>query len=104
MELHFLIIVSFLHFGQSMPQNRNRNRPGTRENPVGGFRPIVNENNNRNNAGKAKSSIYCKSNRRPRYIWTDRLKVGCPTVGLLKTKKILFLKTAGFLSKMEIFL
>ena len=42
--------------------------------------------------------------RRPRYIWTDRLKVGCPTVGLLKTKKILFLKTAGFLSKMEIFL
>jgi len=50
MKLHFLIIVSFLHFGQSMPQNRNRNRPGTRENPVGGFRPIVNENNNRNNA------------------------------------------------------
>ena len=36
-------------------------------------------------------------------IWTDWLKVGCPTVGLLKTKKILFLKTAGFLSEMEFF-
>jgi len=51
MKIHVLIIVSCLHLGQSMPQNRNRNRPGTRENPVGGFRPIVSENNNRNNAG-----------------------------------------------------
>merc|ERR1739838_303766 len=51
MKIHVLIIVSCLNLGQSMPQNRNRNRPGTRENPVGGFRPIVSENNNRNNAG-----------------------------------------------------
>ena len=51
---YFLIIVSFLHMGQSMPQNRNNpnNRPGSRDNPVGGFRPISSANDNRNEAGK----------------------------------------------------
>ena len=56
METHFLIIVSLsvFHMGQTMPQNRNNpnNRPGSRENPVGGFRPLTSANNNRNEAGK----------------------------------------------------
>ena len=55
MKTHFLIIVSLsvFHMGQTMPQNRNNpnNRPGSRENPVGGFRPLTSANN-RNEAGK----------------------------------------------------
>ena len=56
MKTHFLIIVSLsvFHMGQTRPQNRNNpnNRPGSRENPVGGFRPLTSANNNRNEAGK----------------------------------------------------
>ena len=56
MKTHFLIIVSLsvFHMGQTMPQNRNNpnNRPGSRENPVGGFRPLTSANINRNEAGK----------------------------------------------------
>merc|ERR1712008_19200 len=55
MKTHFLIIVSLsvFHMGQTMPQNQNNpnNRPGSRENPVGGFRPFNSANNNRNEAG-----------------------------------------------------
>ena len=56
MKTHFLIIVSLsvFHMGQTMPQNRNNpnNRPGSRDNPVGGFRPLTSANDNRNEAGK----------------------------------------------------
>ena len=48
-QIVFSLIVSFFSYVESMPQNRNRNNnldndpiPGSRNNPIGGFRPIIN--------------------------------------------------------------
>lgn len=39
------LIVSYCHLDLAMPQNLNSFRLGTRENPSGGFRPIIDDRN-----------------------------------------------------------
>ena len=69
-QIVFLIVSSFYYSVHSMPQNRNRggagannnnNNPGSRNNPIGGFRPIINRPSGNALTLKANGSFTKKS-------------------------------------------
>ena len=69
-QIVFSLIVSFFSYMvevESMPQNRNRNNldndpiPGSRNNPIGGFRPIINRPSGNALTLKANGSFTKKS-------------------------------------------